>query len=60
LGSHNGGNDVLDGGPGDDILIGDASSIDGTARGGNDTLLGGDAMTACTAMPIPTSSPSAV
>ena len=36
-----GGNDVLDGGTGDDILIGDANFIH-AGRGGDDILLGGD------------------
>ena len=36
-----GGNDVLEGGTGDDILIGDANFIH-AGRGGNDILLGGD------------------
>ena len=37
-----GGNDILDGGAGNDIMIGDGSTIRGTGRGGNDTMLGGD------------------
>ena len=37
-----GGNDTLDGGAGNDIMIGDGGTIRGTGRGGNDTMLGGD------------------
>ena len=33
---------LLDGGAGNDIMIGDGSTIRGTGRGGNDTMLGGD------------------
>jgi Ca2+-binding RTX toxin-like protein len=41
FGDEVGGNDVLQGGPGNDILLGDAGTLFGNAHGGNDSLLGG-------------------
>ena len=42
LSSGNGGNDRLYGLGGGDIIVGDAGLIDGTGRGGNDFIDGGD------------------
>src|SRR3546814_8456952 len=41
FGADVGGNDLLRGGQGNDLLMGDANALRGDARGGNDTLYGG-------------------